>query len=306
MPRLKATLFGRFEAECEDRQKIEGIEANKVKELLGYLLVTRDRPQPREALAELLWPDQPPEQTRKNLRQTLWKLRSALDQCAPQEPPAFVVDDGWIQVNPAVWWLDVAEFEQVFGAVQNHRARELGPEEFASMQRTDGLVRGELFEGWYKDWCLLERERLQAMYLMLLHKMIQYCELHQIYDAGLAYGEKLLHYDRAYERAHREMMRLYYFSGDRTRALRQFERCVAALRDELAIAPAARTVELYEQIRADRLRPPASTASRPAASLSNQTGHPAKPLVRFVDQLRDFPASTGSEPGLLDDSLPAK
>jgi DNA-binding SARP family transcriptional activator len=48
-------------------------------------------------------------------------------------------------------------------------------------------------------------------------------------------------------------MRLHYLNGDRTAALRQFERCRHALRTELGIEPAAPITLLYEQIRADRL-----------------------------------------------------
>jgi hypothetical protein len=48
-------------------------------------------------------------------------------------------------------------------------------------------------------------------------------------------------------------MRLYYKAGDRTTALRQYERCVAALAREFDLPPAQETVALYEQIRADHL-----------------------------------------------------
>jgi hypothetical protein len=46
-------------------------------------------------------------------------------------------------------------------------------------------------------------------------------------------------------------MRLHYIAGDRTGALRQFERCRDALREELGIAPGERIRLLCEQIRAD-------------------------------------------------------
>jgi DNA-binding SARP family transcriptional activator len=90
------------------------------------------------------------------------------------------------------------------------------------------------------------------MYLLLLNKLVQYCEIHQQVETGLVYGEKLIHYDRAYERAYRQMMRMYYVAGDRTQALRQYQRCVAALAEELGVGPSERTIELYEQIKSDQ------------------------------------------------------
>jgi hypothetical protein len=48
-------------------------------------------------------------------------------------------------------------------------------------------------------------------------------------------------------------MLLKYRAGDRTAALRQYERCVRALAEELGVEPQKHTTQLYEQIRADRL-----------------------------------------------------
>jgi DNA-binding SARP family transcriptional activator len=46
-------------------------------------------------------------------------------------------------------------------------------------------------------------------------------------------------------------MRLRYLAGDRTGAIRQFERCREALREEFGIAPGERTRLLYEQLKSD-------------------------------------------------------
>jgi DNA-binding SARP family transcriptional activator len=48
-------------------------------------------------------------------------------------------------------------------------------------------------------------------------------------------------------------MRLYYRAGDRTAALRQFERCITALCEELDVRPGKRTLVLYDQIRKDQM-----------------------------------------------------
>jgi DNA-binding SARP family transcriptional activator len=43
-------------------------------------------------------------------------------------------------------------------------------------------------------------------------------------------------------------MRLAYLAGDRTGALRQYERCFQALEEELSVRPGRRTEELHQQI----------------------------------------------------------
>jgi DNA-binding SARP family transcriptional activator len=90
------------------------------------------------------------------------------------------------------------------------------------------------------------------MHLLLLDKIVQFCELHKKYEVGLSYGIEILRHDHAYERTHRQLMRLYFMTGNRTRALHQYERCVEALRDELGVEPSESTKQLYAEIRSDR------------------------------------------------------
>lgn len=54
-------------------------DPRKAAELFCYLVVLRDRPHHREALADVLWSDSGPTQSRKYLRQALWQLHSVLE-----------------------------------------------------------------------------------------------------------------------------------------------------------------------------------------------------------------------------------
>jgi DNA-binding SARP family transcriptional activator len=91
------------------------------------------------------------------------------------------------------------------------------------------------------------------MYLAMLDKLMSYCEVQHDYETGLLYGMRIMCYDRARERTHRRIMRLYYLLGDRAEALRQYERCAAALEVELGISPSKSTQALFRQIQADQL-----------------------------------------------------
>lgn len=264
MTLIKVNLFGKFSARRAE-QSLAGLDVFRTQELFTYLLVRRDRPHTREALATLLWGETPTEKAKKYLRQTLWHLQTALD--APDAGPGqslLLAEHDWVQLNlSAELRLDVADFEQAHTQARGVAGRELSAEQFAAMQRAAALYTGDLLEGWYQDWCLFERERLQNMYLTLLDKLLGYCVVHQDYEAGQFYGELLLRQDRAHERTHRQLMRLHYRAGDRTMALRQHERCRAALREELGVEPDRRTAALHEQIRADRLAAPAQPTAAP-------------------------------------------
>ncbi len=282
MTELKVRLFGKFSVE-QGGQIVEGIQARKVQELFSYLLVSREHPQPREVICETLWENQPPVKTKKYLRQTLWRLQLALNNITHSHKPEIITDSEWIQINPsATFWLDIAEFEQVFHTFNDKNASGLTLWDFTTIRSAIDLYRGDLLDGWYQDWCLFERERFQVMHLSLLDKLVQYCELHGHYAVGLAYGTDILRHDHAYERTHRQMMRLYFMAGDRTQALHQYQRCAAALRNELDIEPSESTQRLYEEIRSDTF------GSSPGKETFYETMEPAQALSMMLDRLDHF------------------
>jgi DNA-binding SARP family transcriptional activator len=189
------------------------------------------------------------------LRKAIWQIQAVLEgQPLSLDCRVLRAEPDWVQINPEMdLWLDIGEFERIFGLVQGLRGADLDPRRFEALQSAVELYRGDLLEGCYRDWCIYERERFQHMYLAMLDKLMDHCEAHCRYEVGLTYGIIVLRYDRARERTHRQLMRLYYLSQNRTAALRQYERCVAALIEELSVKPTKQTVALYEQIRADRL-----------------------------------------------------
>src|SRR5437868_9418835 len=70
MSRLKLSLLGAFGVEL-DGSPVSDFGTDKTRALLAYLCVEASRAHRRDALAGLLWPEQPEEVARHNLRQTL-------------------------------------------------------------------------------------------------------------------------------------------------------------------------------------------------------------------------------------------
>jgi DNA-binding SARP family transcriptional activator len=242
-------LFGKFSIEREARQ-LESLEGSKERELVSYLLINRHRPHPRETLASLLWGETSTEKSKKYLRQALWHLQTALASDNPGGSQVLLVEHDWVRLNlDSEFWLDVAEFERAFEMAQGVPGKHLDAQRAQAVEVAVHLYSGDLLEGCYQDWCLYERERLQNAYLVMLDKLISYCEEHQEYEKGLIYGTTILRFDRARESTYRQLMRLHYKADDRTGALRQYERCVAALSEELGVAPDQQTKSLYEGIR---------------------------------------------------------
>jgi DNA-binding SARP family transcriptional activator len=274
----KVTLFGKFNVE-HDEIRSARFDTRQVQELFGYLLLFWDHPHPRESLTETLWGDQPVGKARKKLRQTLWRLQSTLGKQANSASPELLIDNEWIQiVLPTDFCLDTKEFQKIFNVINGKKIQEINLSDLKKMQHAVGIYKGDLLEGWYSDWCIFERERFQIMYLLLLDKLVQFCELHQNYDLGLSYAMEILSHDSAYERAHQQLMHLYFLGGNRTQALHQYERCVVALKKELDVEPSEKTRQLYEKIRLDTFKPPLIAEE----IVASQTASPTKPTLKSV------------------------
>ncbi len=70
------------------------------------------------------------------------------------------------------------------------------------------------------------------------------------YEECIPLCERILSRDNCWEEACRLLMHCSHQQGRRHLALRAYERCVQHLKDEMGVAPTARTTELYRQIRA--------------------------------------------------------
>jgi DNA-binding SARP family transcriptional activator len=255
-------LFGRFQLRRAAGDPV-AVDGAKVQELLAYLLIHRRRACRREALADVLWPETAAAQARKYFRQTLWQLQVALDGTGddPSGARVLIAEPEWLQINPAAAvWLDVDVLESALDTAQGIAGKDLTLSQAAILREAVRVYDGDLLEAWPHEWCLYERERLLVGYLQILDKLMGFCEAQHAYDEAVDYGAQILRTDRARERTHRHLMRLHYLAGDRSEALRQYGRCVEALRAELGVAPSAKTRALHAAILADRLEPPASPA----------------------------------------------
>ncbi len=306
-------LFGQFCLQHHERT-YQHFDSSKALELFCYLLVNRARPQSREVLSVLLWGDQSSARAKKYLRQALWQLQTTLRISAGINPLTsgstgdagdagaagiLDVDAAWVQLNrQSGLWLDVDVFECAYNSARSRSGPDLKDSEAQCLMDAVGLYRGDLLEGWYQDWCLFERERLQNMYFEMLEKLMAYCETHDRYEDGLDYGARILRSDRARERTYRALMRLYYLSGNRTAALREYERCEAALREELGVAPSHSTQDLRLQILNDTA---ALLPAPPAVPVTWAAAPPAH--NELVDQLRQFLAVLVEMQGKLEEKV---
>jgi DNA-binding SARP family transcriptional activator len=221
-----------------------------IQALLAYLLLHRRHGHPREVLTELFWPEHGPERARHCLSTALWRLRRLLsppDDC--QETYLITTPAGNVGFNcDSDYWLDVEAFEQPAARLLTRSNPGIETAEAQAIEHALQFYTGELLEGFYDDWVLRERERLRALHLSYLARLMGYYRDQGDYERSLSYGQQILNHDPLREEIHREMMRLYLQNGQRALAVRQYELCAQALCEELDIPPMVETQRLYAEL----------------------------------------------------------
>lgn len=221
-----------------------------VQHLLAFLLIKRHRLHPRPVLAGLFWGDSREERARSCLSTALWRLRKVLE---PDGIPkgTYLVTTSSDEVGFNVdsdHWLDVAVFEESLAPVLTEPIESMKSGKADRLENALKLYRGELLNGCYENWALWERERLRSLHLDGLIHLMGYYRHHQVYDRAVSCGCTILEKEPLREGIQRDVMRLFIESGQRERAITQYQSCCRVLDEELGIGPMEETRQLYSQI----------------------------------------------------------
>jgi len=244
---MKILLFGPLEI-VNGRRVVPRFPTRKSRDLFAYLAIHGHRMHSRDALAGLLWPESPERGARKCLRTEIWRLRRLL---AKQE-----LDDSLLRVDKervglvphGDVWIDVSAFEACLQPVGGLEGNVTG-DGARRLREAVEIYRGELLEGHYEDLFLDLRERFHLRFLSALEQLVAFHRARREWRPAIYYGTEIVHHDPLAEHIHRELMVCHWKMGNRTAALRQYQRCVEVLRSDLDVEPMGETAALYQQIK---------------------------------------------------------
>lgn len=131
---VRIEILGRPALVLPDGSRVERFPTRKAAALLGYLALESGKPQPRERLTDVFWPDVEPASGRNSLNVALNALRVYLGE-------ALRTDRTYVCLNAELVVTDLHEYLQV--------SRPFDPD--------------QLLAGFYDDFVITERERLKAV-----------------------------------------------------------------------------------------------------------------------------------------------
>ena len=234
------------------KQSVEKL-SRKALLLLAYLAVHSSRPQRREHLMTLLWPESSEEAARKNLRNTLWTIRTLLGEQVVQGNASLALDKNI--------FVDVWAFEQEMVHIEVSPSRQEALEK-EHYQKALALYRGLFLNGVTIEdssemhlWLLLERERLKQAVLKVLLALIDTARNAGDWSTVLSLAHRSLLEDSLQEPIYRFQMEALARLGERGQALHQYNTLRIVLEHELGVQPLPETETLRMTILQGTLEP---------------------------------------------------
>ncbi|HEX9012642.1 MAG TPA: BTAD domain-containing putative transcriptional regulator, partial [Anaerolineaceae bacterium] len=228
---LEARLFGQYQIRING-STVE-IPSRPAQSLLAYLLTHQGIAHRREKLAGLLWPDASDENARRSLRQALWHVRRALKDA----PHRLLTDDITVTLN-----LDQED------QVDALRLEETGTTGSAALAESVALYAGELLPGFYEEWVVLERERLQAVFERKINQLIESLTAEKCWEEVIPWAERWISTGSAPEAAFRALMTAHHGLGNLPAVAVTYQRAISVLDRELGLAPSSQTRAAYQQL----------------------------------------------------------
>lgn len=241
---LQVQLLGTFSVASDRRGACATLGANS-RRLAAYLFSFPNRAHRREKLIDLFWPEADAMQGRAAFSTALWRLRR-LVATEPRARLALQADTREIRLalgEPAL--VDAHRFQAAVAAAFAAGCTA----DFEALGRAADLYGGPFLEEYDEDWVLDQRERLQSLYIRALAQLMQWLARQGRHEDALQFGRRILASDPLRESVQRAVMLLYVLNGQRGEAIRQFERCQRALRNECDVDPMPETRALHASIK---------------------------------------------------------
>ncbi|MEK6742977.1 MAG: BTAD domain-containing putative transcriptional regulator [Nitrospirota bacterium] len=223
------------------------------KTLVKLLAISGGRKLTRDEAGETLWPDADAAQKPLLLNSLLHRTRKVLepDGTAMRGDSCIIQDGGLLSLNPRKVWTDIHEFSTLHETARQKRSsreQDTG-KTLALYDQAFSLYQGDFLPGdLYHDWAQGHREHMRKIHSEMLSHAAALTEAQDDRKRTLTYYERMFSLDPCNEMACRWLMAWNLTAGQRSDAVRLYERCQLALRKELDIEPDEQTKKLYRSI----------------------------------------------------------
>jgi LuxR family transcriptional regulator, maltose regulon positive regulatory protein len=244
---IRLYTLGRFSVVVDDDPlHFQGKTQKRPLELLKAILARGGRGVDQEDLAVFLWPDLDGDAARNAFDLALHRLRKLLGHA-----DAIQVQDGKLELNADLMWVDTWTFERLVTDVQGAVA-DVSPNgaHVAHGDRVLRLYVGHFLAGEEARWIVPARERLRSKFLRSVAWLTERLEHENNWDAAGSLYRRSVELDPLAEEFHAGLMRCLKKQDRVAEAMDAYRHCRDLLSITLGIEPSPSTKALFRSLTA--------------------------------------------------------
>jgi DNA-binding SARP family transcriptional activator/tetratricopeptide (TPR) repeat protein len=285
---VRIDLSGRLRVQS-DATVLEGrtFPGRQVRLAFAYLVVHRQRPVPRDELAEALWPGMAPPSWERNLSVVISRLRTILARVAADRVETLTSVHGCyqLQLPPG----SRVDSEEAASALDDADTSLRGGDLAAAAehaQRAAELARRPFLPGDESTWVEQVRAGRRRQLVHALDIVAQGAIASGHGDRAITAAEEAVELEPLRETGYQQLIRALAAAGDRARALQVHERCRRLLAEELGVAPSQATEAAYLELLRSDVSPPGTTHLPLPSLVASRAGTPFVGRTTELERLR--------------------
>jgi two-component SAPR family response regulator len=207
---------------------------------LFFLFLSHPEGLTKEQVGLYFWPDASPDDLRLRFKNALYRVRHAVGK------QTINLQDEYYHFN---WSMDYEYDAESFKTEYDLALQAKEPQEKIKLLRSAV----ERYKGPYlteidQSWIVAEREKYIQMNIDALMRLTRLYIEKRNFKTALKYCNQALTEDPCFEEAHRLAMRIHAAMGNRVGVVRQYERCIASMMEEIGAPPSRQTEELFRSL----------------------------------------------------------
>ena len=252
VPRLHIETLGGFRViRGDDVIKEDEWDRSQPKQLLKVIVSHGAKGIPKEALIDQLWPEERPKSAESDFKTTLQRLRKSLEPDINKDFGSSYVhlQDNVVSIDAELCQVDVDLFLLLLrNGEEKEKAGDV-KEALLIYNEAIEMYKGDfLAEEFYIPWADRKREELKGKYIEVLGKAAHLHDRKGAVKKAIECYKKAIRADSLLEESCQKLMTLYSSKGMHNEALRTYEACKKALKEELKTKPDPMTTALYKKI----------------------------------------------------------
>lgn len=212
--------------------------------MLKFIIARGGRHVPGHAVEDALWPDSDGDAAHNAFTTTLHRLRNLLGA-----PGVLIHREGTLSCNVRMLWSDIWAFEHVCRMIEQHLNDSRFDDRISPLlDELLALYRGPFIPDDPAEWAIMERQRLQVLFVDIIRKTARWFERQQRWYQAIRCYRQALTVEAVTETFYENLMRIYARMGKPGEALQVYRQYKAVMKARMGMAPSSRLIGLCRAI----------------------------------------------------------